>query len=367
MIYLSRDELEKNFLQDKVAKMNRQIYGIKDKEQLVVWGAGIHSDYLFKYTNILKYDFKIVDNKKSGEYFGKAIVRPNEIEWETVTAVIISGHKSIEVIIKELHEKYRYQGEIVFFYEPNEMWDFWKLNHDKENCFWGNFSSFEEASRVADIWNESETVESELKVLRQVMQQPKEWYWTQWLQKNLLHIYGELDKKHLSVLDFGGGFGQEYFNDRNLLKHMNDVEWVVVDQKEHVKYGQQFLENEQLKFAESIEKAGGLVKEKFSLLILGSVLQYINSWEEFLEQVIGVGARYILINRQNVADEERVCIQNMGNYGTKSVFRIYNEQELLDKLTTKYEIFDEYEYAFCGAVFSDLFVKEKCWLFKRKE
>lgn len=365
-IQLEKEKIEKNFLEDKLRKMNEQLCDIKDKSNVVVWGAGKHTDYLFQYTDILKYKIKIVDNKRSGDYFGFEVMNPKDMDWKGVTAVIISSFKFTGEIICELKEKFKYQGEIVYFYDSEEIWGFWHLNKDKENCFWGDFSSFEEAAKQSDVWNESETFEQELKVLQRVIQEPQDWYWAQWLQKNLLRIYMENDQEHMHVIDFGGGFGQEYFNDRNILGGMKEIKWIVVDQKKHIAYGKEYLETEELRFTESLEEAMALTKGKCSFLILGSVLQYIDNWKEFLAKVLSLNIPYLLINRQHNAEKERICIQNMGGYNSRSVFRIFNKQELLDCITDKYELFDQIKYPECGAIFSDLYVEENCWLFRRK-
>lgn len=364
-VQLEKEQLEKNFYEDKLKKINQQIYNIKNKKDIIVWGAGKHSDYLFRYTNILKYKIKVVDNNKTGNYFGCEITSPEDIKWGEVTAVIISGHKSIEKIICELKEKYHYQGEIVYFYEQEEIWNFWELNKNKNSCFWGDFDSFADACKFADVWNESETFEQELKVLQRVLQEPQDWYWEQMVRKNLQRIYMENHQEYLYVIDFGGGFGQEYLNNRKLLSCMKGIKWIVVDQKEHVAYGKKYLETEELKFTESLAEAVKLTEGKCSLFILGSVLQYIEEWKGFLEDILKMNVPYLLINRQHMAKRERVCIQNMGAYNSSSVFRIFKKQDILDVVLDKYEMFDQKEYPERSVIFSDLFVEEKCWLFRR--
>lgn len=366
-VELEKDGLQKNFLEDRVRKINEQIDNIRDKNNIVVWGAGTHTDYLFKYTNVLKYKLMVVDNKKSGDYFGFEVVSPKVVDWKEITAVIISGRQSVMDIICELKSQYGYQGEIIEFYEPGEIWSFWQLNKNKNSCFWGDFPSFQEAAQAAGIWNETETFEQELKVLHKVLQEPQDWYWSQWMQKNLLRIYMENQQKHLHVIDFGGGFGQEYLNDRNILEDMQGVKWIVVDQQKHVAYGKEHLQTEKLLFSECLQEAAELAEEKCSLLIFGSVLQYIDKWKEFLQEVQNLDIPYILINRQHMAKRERICIQNMGAYNSMSAFRIFNEQELFGSFSAKYQLLDQKKYLQCGNIFYDLFVEEKCWLFRRKD
>lgn len=366
-VELEKEELEKNFLMDRVRKINQQIDNIRDKNNIVVWGAGTHTDYLFKYTDVLKYKITVVDNRKSGAYFAFEVISPKNVDWKKVTAVIISGRQSVADIICELKSHYGYKGEIIEFYEPGEIWSFWQLNKNKKSCFWGDFTSFQEAVQVAGIWNESETFEQELKVLRNVLQEPQNWYWSQWIQKNLLRIYMENQQKHLCVIDFGGGFGQEYFNDKNILEDMQEVKWIVVDQQKHVTYGKEHLQTEKLIFSECLEEAAELAEGKCSLLIFGSVLQYIDKWEDFLQEALNMDISYMLINRQHMAKRERICIQNMGAYNSMSAYRIFDERELLDSVSAKYQLLDQIKYSECGDIFYDLLVEEKCWLFRRKD
>ena len=50
-----------------------------------------------------------------------------------------------------------------------------------------------------------------------------------------------------------------------------------------------------------------------------------------------------------------------------SAYRIFDERELLDSVSAKYQLLDQIKYSECGDIFYDLLVEEKCWLFRRKD
>lgn len=364
-IQLEKEEMEKIFLKDRVRKINEQFCHIRDKSKIVLWGAGRHTSHLFWLTDLLKYEFRIVDNRALDidSYYGFHVLNPDTIDWGGVTAVIISSMKFAGEISRELREKYKYTGEIVQFYEPGELWEFWQLYPNKRFYFLGDFASFEEAEKVAPVWDESETFEQELKMVQEIPREPGERYWTQWLQKNMFRICG--DQGRLSIIDFGGALGQEYFNNRDFLCSIKQLSWVVVDQKKHVAYGKENLQTERLKFAYSLEEAVDITSGKSDLIILAGVLQYIDQWKDFLEKIMELNIPWLVISRQETAARERICIQNMESYNLRSVYRVYNRQELLEYIQDKYELIDSIKHHE-GVLFPDLPTEDECWLFKRK-
>ena len=102
------------------------------------------------------------------------------------------------------------------------------------------------------------------------------------------------------VLDFGGAFGGMYRQYRafGLPGH---VSWNVVEQADFVRLGRSF-ETSELRFFTSLEEvlAGGLP----NLVLLSSVIQYLENPMEILRKITSTGVSHIVIDRTPCFDAE---------------------------------------------------------------
>lgn len=126
----------------------------------------------------------------------------------------------------------------------------------------------------------------------------------------LLKIYIERDNK-LNVLDFGGALGSSYFQNRNFLKDLKNMRWAVVEQHNFVKCGQEYFQDNQLKFYYSIKEC--LENEKIDVVLLSSVLPYVENPYGILQQISEQNITYLVIDRTPfiAADRDRLTIQNV--------------------------------------------------------
>ena len=67
------------YLEEHVIRLNKLFEQLKEKRNVVVWGAAENTVRLFQDTNLLKYDIaEIVDIKKAGKFFfGKMLKFPD--------------------------------------------------------------------------------------------------------------------------------------------------------------------------------------------------------------------------------------------------------------------------------------------------
>jgi putative methyltransferase (TIGR04325 family) len=123
----------------------------------------------------------------------------------------------------------------------------------------------------------------------------------------LLLVSG-LNRGNLTVLDFGGALGSSYYQNRGLLKHVA-LRWHIVDQPQFVKAGKAEFENASLKFFPSIDEAWAAGPP--DLVLLSSVLQYLEEPFEFLADIVARGPRFILVDRTPVLVEgqERIVVE----------------------------------------------------------
>ena len=108
----------------------------------------------------------------------------------------------------------------------------------------------------------------------------------------------------LSVLDFGGSLGSSYFQNRGLLS--GPFEWSVVEQAHFVRCGQAEFSNAQLRFYDSVTAV--LAERKPNLVLLSSVLQYLEDPVPIAAQLAACGAELIIIDRMPLTLDEPALI-----------------------------------------------------------
>jgi putative methyltransferase (TIGR04325 family) len=110
----------------------------------------------------------------------------------------------------------------------------------------------------------------------------------------LLMISGE-NENCLSLIDFGGSLGSSYFQNKQFLKHLKSVSWNIVEQPSFVAAGRSSFQDHSLHFFENIDQC--MTTEKPFAILLSSVVQYIESPYDLLQNIMSYGFRYIILDR----------------------------------------------------------------------
>ena len=115
----------------------------------------------------------------------------------------------------------------------------------------------------------------------------------------------------LNVLDFGGSLGSTYFQNRIFLATLPSVRWNIVEQPRHVEVGRSCLEDDRLRFYASITDC--LAATKPNVVLLSSVLQYLESPYDVLAQVLALPCDHVIIDRTPFWDgpSDRLCVQTV--------------------------------------------------------
>lgn len=100
---------------------------------------------------------------------------------------------------------------------------------------------------------------------------------------------------NLNVLDFGGALGSSYFQNRKFLSMLKDVSWSVVEQSNYVKVGKLEIEDDHLKFYESISNC--LTENNPNVVLFSSVLQYLPDPYAVLKEVFAISPDLIILDR----------------------------------------------------------------------
>ena len=115
----------------------------------------------------------------------------------------------------------------------------------------------------------------------------------------------------LSVLDFGGALGSTWWQHRRWLADLADVRWSVVEQAAFVVAGQSEFTVGPLRFYESLDHA--FAAGRPDLILLSSVLPYLEGPHEMLADLAGRDCEWIIIDRTGFTrnGRDRLTVQHV--------------------------------------------------------
>jgi len=152
------------------------------------------------------------------------------------------------------------------------------------------------------------------------------------------------NKGRLNVLDFGGSLGSSYFQNVKFLTTLPEVTWNVIEQAHYVKAGQLHIQDQQLRFYETIDKC--LVENKPNIILLSGVLQYLPEPKTIIESLLNIGADAIIIDLTivNNSASDRIYIQNVPKsiYSASYPCRSLSEKILNDTLKDNYHLIEDF-------------------------
>jgi len=113
----------------------------------------------------------------------------------------------------------------------------------------------------------------------------------------------------LNVLDFGGSLGSTYFQNLAFLSALPGVRWNIVEQPQHVKTGEEWFEDDHLRFYADI--ADCLAETQPNVVLLSGILQYLERPYAILDQVLALPCEYVIIDRTPFwsGSADRLCVQ----------------------------------------------------------
>lgn len=115
----------------------------------------------------------------------------------------------------------------------------------------------------------------------------------------------------LEVLDFGGSLGSSYFQHARLLDTLAEVRWNVVEQPHYARAGQAELEDDRLRFHESISEC--VAASRPNVILLSGVLQYLADPLPVITELCAVGAAAIIVDKTvvNTSLHDRIYVQHV--------------------------------------------------------
>jgi putative methyltransferase (TIGR04325 family) len=158
-----------------------------------------------------------------------------------------------------------------------------------------------------------------------------------------------LHNNSLSLIDFGGSLGSQYFQYKRFFEGV-DLNWMVVEQTHFVDCGKKEIAEEQLHFFYTIEEA--LDYKKANAIMLSCVLPYIKDPFELVQKIMSYQFEYIIIDRNPFIDLDRdlISIQIVPEFVYKASYPswFFQEQKFVELFKDKYTVIKEFDSPFAA-------------------
>src|SRR5690242_13566950 len=144
----------------------------------------------------------------------------------------------------------------------------------------------------------------------------------------------------LDVLDFGGSLGTVYFQHARLLSALADVRWNIVEQPHFVRAGRAELQDERLRFYDSI---GECLKEASpNVVLISGVLQSLADPEPVIAELRAAGAPVVIVDKTfvNTSRHHHIYVQHVPAriYHASYPCRSMSESALIEYFAPTYRL-----------------------------
>ena len=166
-----------------------------------------------------------------------------------------------------------------------------------------------------------------------------------WPLLSLILLSATKNLGKVDVVDFGGSLGSSYFQNRKFFSQIKDLKYSVIEQGNFVEEGNKYFADDKLKFFNNFEEC---FKERSpNLLILSSVLQYLENPQKFLQEIEKYNFDFIAIDRTGFIDEENdlLTLQKVPPeiYEASYPCWIFAKKKFVANLLKSYEIIEEFD------------------------
>ncbi|MHC1704355.1 MAG: TIGR04325 family methyltransferase [Tenuifilaceae bacterium] len=159
----------------------------------------------------------------------------------------------------------------------------------------------------------------------------------------LMWIAAQNDGK-INVLDYGGSLGSSYFQNKQFLNTIKQVNWCIVEQPHFVKTGVESFSSDKLHFFYTIDEC--INRYKIDVVLLSSVLQYLEKPYELLDIIKEKKIEYLIIDRTPYFNgNDRITVQkvNPSIYKAKYPCWFFNKDKFINYIEQYYNIILEFD------------------------
>jgi putative methyltransferase (TIGR04325 family) len=248
---------------------------------------------------------------------------------------------------------------------------------DSRKSFFGNYKTWAEACRVSGGYDSDVILNKVRDALLKVKSGEAVYERDSVLFDEIQHSWPLLaallwiasrNRNKLTVVDFGGSLGSTYYQNRRYLRHLDHLSWNIIEQQKFVVCGKQHFEDSILRFYHSLDECLG--QRNPHVILLSSVLQYLEQPYAVLADVVRRDIPYIIIDRTTVIDglDDRLTVQQVPEciYPASYPAWFLNRQKLVSFFADRYNMIAEFD-ALAGMIeLGDTTAHDKGFIFMHK-
>lgn len=154
-----------------------------------------------------------------------------------------------------------------------------------------------------------------------------------------------IEKKELSIIDFGGSLGTHYKRYRQFINNGIKISWAIVEQKKYVDYAKKVNKNLELNFHYSISES--LKINNYSTFFSSGTIQYIEKPYKLMDEIMDYNFSTIVFDRMFFLNDvnDRICIQTVNPklfYHASFSVWLFNEAKFKKHMSKKYTLILEF-------------------------
>lgn len=153
------------------------------------------------------------------------------------------------------------------------------------------------------------------------------------------------NSSQLNVLDIGGSLGSTYFQCRDFLDHIDNLNWIINEQEHFVQCGRESFEDEVLSFTTDLDSA--LKRSNPDIVLLSSVLQYLENPYHIIDKIMGSDVEHIILDRTPFSpdDKELLTVQSVPSsiYNASYPSWIFSRSRLVGHISNRYSMELEFD------------------------
>ena len=157
-------------------------------------------------------------------------------------------------------------------------------------------------------------------------------------------LFVAANSKSFKVIDFGGGLGTTYQQNRKFISKIKNVcEWKIVEQERFVAIGKSEFTNKILSFYNTIEQAS---KDGVDVILFAGSICYVKNSYDFMTKAKIIKAPYIIFDRTPITNEmkDTFAVQEVHRsiYKTSFPIRNFNYNNIIKFFVDEYELIEEW-------------------------
>ncbi len=199
--------------------------------------------------------------------------------------------------------------------------------------------NFDEEAKLDKVFENDKWTKKQQKKLESLFCNTTKIYKNNFSEYCLPVVVACLDKKIVSILDFGGGVGEEYFKIKSSIQNKK-IKYYLLENKEILKILREKEFHKKFNLLTNIKK-----NEKKDIIHFGSSFHYIENWKSTLKNCMRYKPKYIIFADLFCGDIDYTFSTNQIYYDKKIPIWIFKENDIINFLK-KYDYIVSYKSNF---------------------